>query len=388
MMVLTLTLLCFQVETGLDFMVASRFASLKGKTVAILTNHSALDRTGKHLVDLLPTNRDFHLKAFLAPEHGFQGRLDRENLADGEEETTGCTIYSLYGKNRKPSAAMLAGVDVLLFDIQDIGTRFYTYQTTMLYAMQACAEFGVDFMVLDRPNPLGGLRCEGPVLDSDLRSFVGAFPMPVLHGMTMGELATLFQAQLGLNLKLTVVPCKGWRRDWLFDRTGLVWIDPSPNIRNLKQAILYPAIGLLEYTNLSVGRGTDTPFEHFGAPWLEAVPLARKLNAAGLAGIRFVPHFFVPESGPYKGESCGGVYLMLTDARTFDPILTSYTIFQMLHQQAAYAGERYLKLLGNRRSFEALMKGEEPAQIRQQEQQQIDLFREKRRAALLYPERH
>ena len=346
------------VETGLDVLVAEDFAPLKGKTVAVLTNHSALDRHGRHLTDHLIGRKDFELKAFLAPEHGFAGKLDREGIAHGTDARTGLTVYSLYGKTKEPTAEMLDGVDVLLFDIQDIGTRFYTYQTTMLYAMRVCARLKVAVMVLDRPNPIGGERVAGPVLDADRFSFTGSFPMPVGHGMTLGETALMFQAEEKLDLDLKVIACKGWRRDQRFDETGLMWINPLPNMRNLKQALLYPAIGLLEFTNLSVGRGTDAPFEHFGAPWLQPVAFCKRLNAADLPGVRFVPHHFTPESGPYKGERCGGVWLSLRDAETWEPVRTSYVIYRTLQQMYPddYRGERYLRLLGNARSFEQLNK--------------------------------
>lgn len=375
------------VKTGLDELIASGYACLQGKSVAVLTNHSALDAQGRHLITHLVRQDAFRIKAFLAPEHGFKGILDEERIPDHIDPGTQLPVYSLYGEHKRPTAEMLAGVDVLLFDIQDIGTRFYTYQTTLLHALEACAELGVEVIVLDRPNPLGGVRCEGPLLDADKFSFVGAFPMPVIHGMTMGELAEMFRAERHLEVKLTVIPCTQWQRDMLFDQTGLVWINPSPNMRSLTQAILYPAVGMLEYTNISVGRGTDTPFERLGAPWIEPVSCARALNAAQLPGVTFVPFFFTPVSGPYQGERCGGIQIFLLDRVTFDPIRTAYTIFTHLEKTypKTFDGAPLLRLLGNQVSFDALRAGQPIAQILAAERQRLSAFLEIRKKYLIYP---
>jgi uncharacterized protein YbbC (DUF1343 family) len=227
---------------------------------------------------------------------------------------------------------MLQGLDGLVFDIQDIGTRFYTYATTLAYAMEAAAEHHLPIVVLDRPNPIGGLHVSGPVMDASLRSFVGYGEIPTRHGMTLGELASLYNETRAIGADLTVVPADGWRREQWFDATGLEWIDPSPNIRNLSQATLYPAVGPLETTNLSVGRGTDAPFEWLGAPWIDPQPLAAALNAAGLPGIRFLPRRLTPTASKFAGQSCGGVSLLLIDRETFDAGRTAATLATTLHR--------------------------------------------------------
>ena len=372
--------------TGLDVLVKSDFALLKGKTVAVITNHSALDAQGKHLTELILGREEFRILAFLSPEHGFKGELDQAIIADDREAQSGLTIYSLYGKTKRPTSEMLAGLDVLVFDIQDIGTRFYTYQSTLLYAMESCAKAKVSFIVLDRPNPIGGNRYDGPMLDGDKLSFTGAFPMPVLHGMTMGELALMFNGELQLGLDLRIINCKNWQRE-SFEHTGLVWINPSPNIRKLEQAFLYPAVALLEYCNISVGRGTDAPFERFGAPWLDPASFCHVLNQANLPGLRFIAHYFVPESGPYTGETCGGVFLDVTDRDRFDPILTGYTLFRALLAQYSrhFNHEPFLKLLGNDQTYQRLLRGDALGKILRKERSDLTVFKAVRKKYLLYP---
>lgn len=381
---LLLSVLTGQVETGLDRLAADQFAALKGKRVVFLTNHSAVDKNGVHLLRRIKDQQVFTLAAFMAPEHGFEGLLDREGIEDSKEAKTGLPIYSLYGATKRPTPEMLRDVDVLVFDIQDIGTRFYTYQTTLLYAMEACAQAGVTVMVLDRPNPLGGEKVAGPILDEDQRSFTGAFPMPIVHGMTMGELARLFAAEMEPAPRLEVVAMRGWRRSMDFSQTGLVWINPSPNMRNPKQATLYPAVGLLERTNLSVGRGTDAPFEQFGAPWLDAVAFCRAMNGQRLGGVRFVPRFFTPSSGPYAGERCGGVWIMLEDADAFEPIRTGFALYRQLLGLSDYRGAPFARLLADRAVYDALQ-GDTPLdQALNMDAEALAVFLEKRRSVLLY----
>ncbi|PIE91346.1 MAG: hypothetical protein CR997_01350 [Acidobacteria bacterium] len=383
---LLLLMVQFQVQTGLDQLVQRHFQPLYGKNLALLTNCSAIDSRGKHLLDHLRDQKNVHLKVILAPEHGFEGQLDQENIPDSIDSETGIRIFSLYGKSKRPSQEMLRGVDLLLFDIQDIGVRFYTYQTSMLYAMQECSKLGISFMVLDRPNPIGGLKVLGPSLDRDRHSFTGSFPMPVIHGMTMGELAKMFNSELNLHLDLKVVPCVNWKRSMTFEQTGLPWINPSPNMRNLTQALLYPAIGLLERTNLSVGRGTDEPFELFGAPWIEPVSFARHLNKLKLKGLSFVPFYFSPESGPFQGERCGGVHIMLKDAAIMDPIATSYSIFLALRTtyKREFKPENYISLLANREAYGALCSKNHIPEIRRSETSYLKRFNKKRARYLIY----
>jgi uncharacterized protein YbbC (DUF1343 family) len=261
------------VLTGIDVLVRDNFRQLAGRKVGLITNHTGRSRDGQTTVKLLHKAEGVELAALFSPEHGFEGKI-----GDARDQATGLKVFSLYGETRKPTPAMLESIDTLVFDIQDIGTRFYTYVSTMGEAMQAAAEQKMRFVVLDRPNPIGGLAVAGPMLDPGKESFVGVHRLPGRHCMTIGELARLFKAELKLDLELEVIACEGWRRADAWDATGLTWVNPSPNMRSLTQAFLYPGIGLLETTNLSVGRGTDTPFEVIGAPWLDGQKLAAEMN--------------------------------------------------------------------------------------------------------------
>ena len=271
------------VLTGIDVLVREQFKSLNGRRIGLITNQTGIDRNGVATALLLHQAPNVQLLALFSPEHGIKGTLDTTLISNSRDGATGLKIFSLYGESREPAEDMLEGIDTLVFDIQDIGTRYYTYISTMGNAMRAAARHGLRFMVLDRPNPINGSEVTGPVLDDGSQSFVGFHRIPVRHGMTVGELAMLFNAELQMNLDLEVIRMEGWKRSDFFSETGLPWIDPSPNMRNLTQALLYPGIGLLETTNLSVGRGTDTPFEVIGAPWLDGVLLAASLNQLGLA---------------------------------------------------------------------------------------------------------
>lgn len=303
--------------TGLDVLEAERFAPLHGLRVGVITNHTGVDASGKRIVDLLRKTRKVKLAAIFSPEHGIRGNLD-EKVLSGRDTTTGLPVYSLYGDTRRPSDAMLNDLDALVFDIQDAGVRFYTYATTMAYAMEAAASKGIDFYVLDRPNPITADAVQGPMLDAELRSFTGYFPLPVRHGMTIGELAELFNAEAGIGAKLHVIKMRGYRRsDWQ-DDTGLRWISPSPNLRTLTETILYPGVGLVEGANVSVGRGADTPFERVGAPWIDGKALADYLNQQAIAGVFFIPSDFTPDANRYKNQLCHGVRVILTDRHPLD----------------------------------------------------------------------
>ncbi len=295
---------------GIDVLVKNQFAPLKGKRIGLVTNHTGQDRERHATIDLLKAAPGVTLVALFSPEHGIRGALD-ETVGDGKDEKTGLPVFSLYGERRKPAADQLQGLDALVFDIQDVGCRFYTYTSTMGLCLEAAAEAGILFIVLDRANPINGLTIDGPVL-TEKTSFVGFHPIPLRYGMTMGELARMFNAERSPKARLTVIELENWRRNAWLDETGLPWTNPSPNMRNLKQAILYPGIGLLE-SALSVGRGTDTPFELVGAPYIDDVKLADELNRAGLPGVGFVPIRFTPTASVHKGQACGGVYIMLND---------------------------------------------------------------------------
>ena len=290
------------VLTGVDVLQGEQFKSLKGLRVGLITNHTGLTRDGKSTVQILNDAPEVNLKTLFSPEHGFAGKLDVSKIGDSTDQKTGLKIFSLYGKTRTPTPESLQDLDVLVFDIQDVGARFYTYISTMGNAMRAAKQQGIRFVVLDRPNPINGMIFSGPVLDEGSQSFVGFHRIPVRHGMTAGELARMFNKEMKIGADLQVIRMQNWKREMYYDETGLTWVNPSPNMRSLNEAVLYPGIGLLETTNLSVGRGTDTPFEWIGAPWLDGVQLARELNRSGLPGIRFVRVQFTPASSKYADE--------------------------------------------------------------------------------------
>ncbi|MGQ9574755.1 MAG: exo-beta-N-acetylmuramidase NamZ domain-containing protein [Thermoguttaceae bacterium] len=372
--------------TGIDVLQRDGFCLLRGSRVGLITNQTGVNQEGISTARLLKEAPGVQLVALMSPEHGLRGDLDVAHVPDSRDPETGLRVYSLYGKTRRPTAEMLKGIDTLVFDIQDIGTRFYTYISTMGLAMQAAAKQKIRFVVLDRPNPVGGIAVAGPVLDPGRESFVGFHRLPVRHGMTAGELARMFKAELGLDLDLVVVPLEGWRRgDW-FDATGLRWINPSPNMRSLTEAILYPAIGLLETTNLSVGRGTDTPFELLGAPWLDGPRLAEELNRCGLGGVRFEPAAFTPVSSKFQHQRCSGVRILLTDREAFDPVRTGLTIAAGLRRlyPGIWEAEKVGVLLGNSRAMEALLAGKDVAQIEATWQAGLEQFRQRRARFLLY----
>jgi uncharacterized protein YbbC (DUF1343 family) len=314
------------VRSGLEVLARRRFRPLRGARVGLVCNPTALDGRLRHAVDLLAAQRGLHLVALFGPEHGVRGDVQyMESVADARDPRTGVPVHSLYGStvdSLRPAPAQLAGIDVLCFDVQDVGSRYYTYQATMMLCMEAAAAAGVRFVVLDRPNPVGGLAVEGPALRPGFESFCGLHDLAVRHGMTVGELANLFRAERGLDLDLEVVPCEGWRRRDRWDATGLPWVMPSPNMPTPETALVYPGLCLLEGTNLSEGRGTTRPFHLLGAPWLDAGRLAADLAAERLPGVRFRPAHFTPTWDKHAGELCHGVELHVGDADAFRPFRT------------------------------------------------------------------
>lgn len=381
-------------RTGIDVLSANGFEELRGRRVGLITNHTGIDRRGRRTVDLLWESDAVDLRTLFSPEHGFAGQLDQSHIGDAEDGSTGLVIRSLYGETRKPSAAMLEGLDTLVFDIQDIGCRFYTYISTMGLAMEAAAEHGLRFVVLDRPNPIDGVTVAGPMRDEGIETFVAWHDLPVRHGMTVGELARMFRAERCPDLDLYVVEMHEWDPHRDFSDTGLTWVDPSPNMRSLKQALTYPGIGLIEGTNVSVGRGTDTPFERVGAPWMDGVAVAAALNAANLEGVRFVPIRFTPDASKHKGVECGGVYLMLTDALRFDPLVTGIELARTIHRlhpledgddPQGWNPKRWNWLLCHKRTAEAVLRGVPTADIVASWQGGLHAFMERREAALIYP---
>jgi uncharacterized protein YbbC (DUF1343 family)/CubicO group peptidase (beta-lactamase class C family) len=377
-----------EVLTGIDVLMRDGFLQLEGRKVGLITNHTGIDREGVTTIERFHQAKNVHLRALFSPEHGIAGKLDVAKIGDARDEQRDLPIYSLYGETRRPTPEMLRNVDTLVFDIQDIGARYYTYISTMGEAMRAAAEHKLRFVVLDRPNPIGGLAVEGPVLDAGKESFVGFHRLPVRHGMTVGELATMFHEELELDLDLQVIRVENWRRNDYFDATGLLWINPSPNMRSLNQAVLYPGIGLLETTNLSVGRGTDTPFELFGAPWLDGIKLARELNRANLLGVAFVPIRFTPEASKFANEECGGVNVVITDRKAFRPVRVGLEIAYQLRRLYAteWNADAYLRLLGNDAVHQALLAGKTPAEMEAAYGDALMDFRQRRQRFLLYAE--
>lgn len=375
-----------EVLNGIDVLRRDDFQQLSGRKIGLITNHTGLARDGTSTLKLLAEAPDVQLKALFSPEHGIQGILDVPKIGDSKDTSTGLPIFSLYGKTRRPSQESLKGLDTLVFDIQDIGTRFYTYISTMGNAMEAAAENGLRFVVLDRANPINGIDVQGPVLDEGRESFVGFHTLAVRHGMTIGELAKLFRTEFDWQLDLEVVPVEGWRRSMYWDATGLVWVNPSPNMRSLTQALLYPGIGLLETTNVSVGRGTNTPFEVFGAPWIDARKLAQALHAENLAGVTFVPVEFKPAASKFKDEICQGIQIAITDRSTFDPLLTGITVARTLHRLHAdeWKFGSYMRLLGNQSVFDLIRDEAAPRRIVSQYQPRLESFLRRRANVLMY----
>jgi uncharacterized protein YbbC (DUF1343 family) len=321
-----------QVKTGADLLFEKHFKLIEGKRVGLVTNHSALLLNGEHLADALNEDKRTKLVVLFGPEHGVRGDAPAGAQIDNDvDKKTGVRVYSLYGKINKPTPEMLKDVDVLIYDIQDVGVRFYTYISTLSYAMEAAAENNIPYIVLDRPNPIRGTWVEGFNRDDSLRSFVGLHPIVIAHGMTIGELATMYNDEGwmrgGVKAKLTVVKMEGWKRTMWFDETGLKWVRPSPNLPSLKSAILYPGTCFFEGVNISEGRGSDHPFEYMGAPYIDAVKWANALNACKLKGVSFEPTDFKPRSiegfvlhPKYEGVNCNGVWVMITDRNVLEPV--------------------------------------------------------------------
>ncbi len=374
------------VLNGIDVLQRDGFASLKGRKVGLITNHTGLNRDGVSTVKLLHEAPDVKLVTLFSPEHGFEGKLDVAKIGDQKDATTGLKVFSLYGETRTPTKESLEGIDTLVFDIQDIGCRFYTYVSTMGNAMKAAGEHKVRFVVLDRVNPVGGVDVQGPILDDGDQSFVGYHTLPVRHGMTAGELAQMFRTEMSLDVDLVVVPVEGWTRSNLFDETGLTWTNPSPNMRSLTQAVLYPGVGLLEMTNLSVGRGTDTPFELIGAPWIRERELAAHLNAAGIAGVRFVPVRFTPTATKFPNESCGGVNILITDRSQLDPLELGIQLMISLH--TLYPNDWQTKnlnrLLSSAKVRDAVLAGKSWQEIMPLWTAELEAFKTRRAKFLMY----
>jgi uncharacterized protein YbbC (DUF1343 family)/CubicO group peptidase (beta-lactamase class C family) len=352
------------VLNGIDVLRAENFKLLQGRRVGLVTNHTGRAVTGEPTIDLLAKAPGMKLVALFSPEHGIRGTVD-DAVSSSKDEKTGLPIHSLYGETTRPTEQMLEGIDTMVFDVADVGVRFYTYETTLAYVMEEAAKRKIKVVVLDRVNPIDGFTIEGPTLDKSLLGFVGYFPMPVRHGMTMGELAQLFNAENKIGADLTVVKLKNWSREQWLDETGVPWVNPSPNMRNLNEATLYPGVCLLEAANISVGRGTDTPFEHFGAPWMDGRKLAAALNARRIPGVRFYPTSFTPTDAKFKGEACSGVFMVVTDRRALKPVTMGVEILSAIQKQhgAVFDVDKNLRLIGSPRVLERIKAGDDPAQI-------------------------
>ena len=374
-----------RVQPGIEVLAAYGFAPLAGKRIGVITNHTGIDASGRSTLDLLLHAPGVKVRAIFSPEHGLSGQFD-EKVASGRDAATGLPVYSLYGKTLRPTAAMLKGLDALVYDIQDVGARFYTYITTMAYAMEAAAAAGLDFYVLDRPDPITASMVQGPVLDPDLKSYIGYFPLPLRYGMTAGELAQLFNREKAIGAKLHVVPMQGYRREVWFDQTGLRWVNPSPNLRSLTEAILYPGVGMIESANVSVGRGTATPFEIIGAPWISGDQLARYLTERHLPGIAFEPVTFTPGERPYTHQRCGGVRMKVVDRDALDVAALGVELAAALYR--LYPGKFQLGqsvgMIGSRQVLQAIKNCEDPKVIERRWQPGLEAFGRLRARYLLY----
>ena len=345
-------------QTGLDVLEAEKFAPLRGKHVGLITNHTGLDFQGRSTIDLLAHAPGVQLVALFSPEHGIAGHSD-EKIASAKDASTGLPIYSLYGDHLRPTDEMLQGIDALVFDVQDAGVRFYTYTSTMAYCMEEAAKRNISFFVLDRPNPLNGETVEGPMLDAEKTSFVAYYPLPVRYAMTIGELAQFFNTENHINAQLHVIPMKNWHRNYFFESTGTRWLPPSPNLRTPKGALLYPGLEILQNADVSVGRGTEAPFEEFGAPWIDGEVIADLLNAKNLPGVHFVNKPFIPVGGLYSGQHCGGVGVRVTDRFAVRSMRIGLEIAATLRRKYPdhFDVSKILPLLGNDATIQQLQAG-------------------------------
>jgi uncharacterized protein YbbC (DUF1343 family) len=353
-----------RVQTGLDVLESEKFAPLRGKHVGLITNHTGQDFQGRTTIELLAHAPNVQLVALFSPEHGIAGHAD-EKVSSSKDPSTGLPIFSLYGDQLRPTDEMLKGIDALVFDVQDAGVRFYTYTTTMGYCMEEAAKRGIPFYVLDRPNPINGDIVEGPMLDLDKTGFVAYFSLPVRYGLTIGELAQLFNTEKQIKCDLHVIAMKNWHRNYFFENTGLRWIPPSPNLRTLKGTILYPGLEVLQNAGVSVGRGTEAPFEEFGAPWMNGEEVADALNARNIPGVRFANQPYIPVSGLYAGQHCGGVGIRVTDREAVRSMRVGLEIAELLQKNYPdhFDVSKTIVLLGNQATVDQLKAGTTPDQI-------------------------
>jgi uncharacterized protein YbbC (DUF1343 family)/CubicO group peptidase (beta-lactamase class C family) len=381
------------VQTGIDVLEAHNFdvlsASAGKKKIGLLTNQTGVDIQGRRAIDVLARAPGISLDAIFSPEHGVTGEVDTTDIANSKDAATGVPVYSVYGAKdaqRRPSVDVLKTLDAVVFDVHDVGSHFYTYEATLGYFLEAAAKAGIEMIVLDRPNPITGSFVQGAIPDPGRESFVNYFPVPVRHGMTMGELAKMFNSERNINARLTVIPMDGWMRgDW-YDSTGLPWINPSPNMRSLTEATLYPGVGLVEGTNVSVGRGTDTPFELLGAPWIKGKELTQYLNARNISGVRFVPITFTPSASNYSGQKCEGVNIFVTERNALDSGELGIELASALHKlyPEQYHMDRLIELLANQSVYDAIASGQDPRRIADDWRESLEKFMQVRQKYLIY----
>ena len=374
------------VLNGIDVLEKNNFKELNGLRVGLVTNHTGRNLAGKPTIDVLKEAPNVKLVALFSPEHGIRGELDQEGIKDSVDEKTGLPVFSLYGETRRPKPEQLKDLDVIVYDIQDIGARFYTYTATLKNVMEEAAKLVKPIIVLDRPNPIGGNSVEGSLADEDKLSFIAAHTIPVRYGLTIGELGMMMNKERNIGADLKVIKMENWTRSQWFDETNQTWINPSPNMRSLTQATLYPGIGLLETTNVSVGRGTDTPFEIVGAPWLDGQKLAKHLNERNLKGVRFVPVKFKPNASVFKNENLGGINIIITDRSNFESVKTGIEIAAALRKLYPndWQVDKYSRLLVNADILERVKRGESPEEIENSWQKSLTEFKTRRASFLLY----
>lgn len=374
-----------EVLTGIDVLERGGFSFLSGCRVGLVTNHTGLTCEGKPTIDVLHQAPGVTLTALFGPEHGMRGDHD-ESVADGTDAGTALPVYSLFGARTVPTPEQMAGLDTLVFDIQDIGCRFYTYLSTLGNILDAASTHNLRVVVLDRPNPLTGTHTEGPMTDPDKLSFVACHPIPIRHGLTLGEMARLIHAEKKLSCTLEIVACEHWCRDDWYDATGLLWANPSPNMRRLSAAALYPGVGLLEFTNVSVGRGTDTPFEIFGAPYIAPRSFAAALNEENLPGVRFIPTAFTPSSSVFAGEVCGGVQTLVTDREALNAVQVGLTLATTLRRLSPeqWQPEKLATLLCHSHTLTRLREGDSASIIAAGWQEDLSAWTERSQPHLLY----
>jgi uncharacterized protein YbbC (DUF1343 family)/CubicO group peptidase (beta-lactamase class C family) len=381
------------VQTGIDVLEAHNFDMLRSPTstkkIGLLTNQTGMDAHGRRTIDVLAHAEGISLTAIFSPEHGVTGALDTTQIGNRKDQATGVPVYSVYGGSdaaRRPPLDLLKQLDAVLVDLQDAGVRFYTYEASMGYFLEAAAKAGIEVVVLDRPDPITGSFVQGPMPEPGRESFVNYGAVPVRHGMTMGELANMYNTERSINAKLSVIPMQGWMRgDW-YDSTGLDWVNPSPNLRTLNEATLYPGVGLVEGTNISVGRGTDTPFEVLGAPWIKGRDLAQYLNSRNISGVRFVPVSFTPSTSNYAGQRCEGVNFVLLERNAFDGPELGIELASALHKlyPGQYQMERLIELVVNQSIYDGIFSGEDPRRIAESWREPLEKFQQLRQKYLIY----